>query len=100
MPSPTTPGGCCSTASPAGVPRGSSPPGPAGGIVEVHVPATLLAELIAEGRSPEPTVAPWAAVLADIAGQYGARNRRDLDAHPDDRLPHTALRRHIQIRDR
>jgi len=81
-------------------PEGLLTTGPAGGIVEVHVPATLLAELIAEGRSPEPTVAPWAAVLADIAGQYGARNRRDLDAHPDDRLPHTALRRHIQIRDR
>jgi len=81
-------------------PEGLLTTGPAGGIVEVHVPATLLAELIAEDRSPEPPVARWAAVLADINGQYGARNRRDLDAHPDDRLPRADLRRHTQIRDR
>ena len=81
-------------------PEGLLTTGPAGGIVEMHVSAKRLAELIAEGRSPEPTVARWAGVLADIAGQYGARDRRDLDAHPDDRLPRTALRRHTQIRDR
>ena len=39
-------------------------------------------------------------MLADIARQYAHRGRRDLDAHPDDRLPHAALRRHTQIRDR
>ena len=39
-------------------------------------------------------------VLADIARQYRERDRRDLDAHPDDRLPRAALRRHTQIRDR
>ena len=81
-------------------PEGLLTTGPAGGIVEVHVPATLLAELIAEGRSPEPPVARWATVLADIAGQYGAQDRRDLDAHPDDRLPRASLRRHTQVRDR
>ena len=39
-------------------------------------------------------------MLADIAHQYAARDRRDLDAHPHDRLPRAALRRHTQIRDR
>jgi uncharacterized protein DUF222 len=81
-------------------PTGLTTTGPRGGIVELHIPAALLTELTSGGRATEPTVARWAGVLADIARQYRERDRRDLDAHPDDRLPRTALRRHTQIRDR
>jgi len=79
---------------------GPATTGPRGGIVELHIPATLLAELTSGGRTAEAAVAPWAGVLADIAHQYNQYDRRDLDAHPDDRLPRAALRRHTQIRDR
>ena len=81
-------------------PTGLATTGPRGGIVELHVPAALLAELTSDDRAAEPTAARWASVLADIARCYGARDGRDLDAHPDDRLPRAALRRHTQIRDR
>jgi hypothetical protein len=73
--------------------------GPPGGIVELHVPAALLAELARGGEAAPPT-AEWAGVLADIVRQFGECHRRDLDAHPDDRLPRAALRRHTQVRDR
>jgi hypothetical protein len=81
-------------------PTGLATTGPRGGIVELHIPATLLTQLAQDDRTAEPAVARWAEVLADIARQYSDRDRRDLDAHPDDRLPRAALRRHIQIRDR
>jgi hypothetical protein len=81
-------------------PTGLTTGGPPGGIVEIHIPATLLAELTRDDRVVEPAAARWAAVLADIARRYGERDRRDLDAHPDDRLPRAALRRHTQVRDR
>jgi len=81
-------------------PIGLTAGGPRGGIVELHVPVTLLAELTNSAGATEPAVAPWTAVLADIGRQYAARDGRDLDAHPDDRLPRSALRRHTQIRDR
>ena len=81
-------------------PTGLAATGPRGGIVELHVPAALLAELTSGAPAAEPAVARWAGVLADIARRYGERDRRDLDAHPDDRLPRAALRRHTQIRDR
>ena len=81
-------------------PTGLGTTGPRGGIVELHVPAALLAELTLDGRTAEQAVADWAGVLADIARQYGGRHQRDLDARPGDRLPHAALRRHTQIRDR
>ena len=74
--------------------------GPRGGIVELHIPAALLTELTGGDRPAKPGLARWAAVLADIARQHRERDRRDLDAHPDDRLPRAALRRHTQIRDR
>jgi len=69
-----------------------------GGVVEIHVPATLLAELAADPASCR----EWAGVVADIAGQYAQRDRHDevLASRPDDRFAHAALRRHIQIRDR
>ena len=81
-------------------PTGLAATGPRGGIVELHIPAALLAELTSDARTAEPAVARWAGVLADIARQYGDRDQRDLDAHPGDRLPRAALRRHTQIRDR
>ena len=105
--------------------------GPAGGIVELHIRAESLPELVAETvGSLERTVAAWATVVADIARRYTDRDQHDrdrpdkpnrdepdrdkpdkpdgaqrdgrpeLDAHPDERLPRTALRRHVQIRDR
>ena len=81
-------------------PTGRTTTGPPGGIVELHVPAALLATLTNSGEDAGPGVARWAGLLADIARQYRERDRRDLDAHPDDRLPRAALRRHTQIRDR
>ena len=79
---------------PAGV-RGDGPPG---GIVELHIPETLLHELVAD----PPSCGVWAAVVADIAVQHADRDRHlaDLDARPGDRLPGAALRRHTEIRDR
>lgn len=94
--------------------------GPRGGIVELQVPASLLATLAADAEK----YGPWAGVIADIAGRFEARLatqsehpqaehpraergpdgrgllRADLDAHPDDRFPRAALRRHVQVRDR
>jgi hypothetical protein len=81
-------------------PMGLDTTGPRGGIVELHVPAALLAELTNGDRVVEATMSRWTGILADIARQYGGRDRRELDAHPDDRLPRAALRRHTQIRDR
>jgi hypothetical protein len=94
-------------------------------VVELHIPAESLPGLVAETvGSLERTVAAWTTVVADIARHYTDRNqpdrdkpdkpdrdtpggggagppgRTDLDAHPDERLPCTALRRHVQIRDR
>ena len=81
-------------------PTGLATSGPRGGIVELHIPAALLAELTSVAQAAEPAVERWTTVLADIGRQYDERDRCDLDAHPDDRLPRAALRRHTQIRDR
>ena len=81
-------------------PTGRATTGPPGGIVELQVPAALLATLTNSGEDAGPAVARWAGLLADIARRYRERDGRDLDAHPDDRLPRAALRRHTQIRDR
>ncbi|MBB6377188.1 hypothetical protein BKA01_004446 [Pseudonocardia eucalypti] len=68
-----------------------------GGIVELAIPATALARLT---KDPPPE---WAAVINDIATQC-AHTRGDpkarLDNAPERRFPGTALRRHVQIRDR
>jgi len=73
--------------------------GPPGGIVELHVPATLLREMVDGEVEPGEE---WAGVIADIARQCARRHEhlRDLDARPGDRLPAAALRRHTEIRDR
>jgi hypothetical protein len=81
-------------------PTGLAPDGPPGGVVELQVPAAMLPRLTRADRAVDPAVAAWAGVLADIARQHAERDRRDLDAHPDDRLPRAALRRHTEIRDR
>lgn len=70
--------------------------GPAGGIVEIHVPASLLHRLLGDGAGE------WAGVVADIAARHARRDDHlaDLDAHPARRFPTAALRRHTEIRDR
>lgn len=67
-----------------------------GGILELHVPATLLGAIAA---NPPPG---WAGVINDIAEQYATwpQHHHELDSRPTQRLPHAALRRHTQIRDR
>ncbi len=74
-----------------------------GGIVELHIPSTLLAELAAH---PE-TCGPWASVIDDIATQYHASVTNAPDGSggtggqdPSARFAGAVLRRHIQIRDR
>ncbi|MDN5931126.1 MAG: HNH endonuclease [Pseudonocardia sp.] len=42
----------------------------------------------------------WRSVVTDIARQYARRAGRDLDAHPEERFPRAALRRHVEARDR
>jgi hypothetical protein len=81
-------------------PRGLPATGPPGGIIELQIPATLLAELTTGDLGARPEAAAWAGVLADLARQHAERDQCQLDAHPDDRLPRAALRRHTQIRDR
>ncbi|MGH8920738.1 MAG: HNH endonuclease signature motif containing protein, partial [Actinomycetes bacterium] len=74
-----------------------------GGIVELHLPATMLTELASD---PE-ACGDWAAVITDLAAQYaiyhdqhtqgaGCGPRQD----PGARFAWAALRRHVQIRDR
>ena len=76
--------------------------GPRGGVVELQVPETTLDRLAADAQA----CGPWAGVVADIAAQHHRMHRdpaarlRDLDAHPRDRRPRAALRRHVQVRDR
>ncbi len=69
-----------------------------GGIVEIAVPASMLGELPALAAQ-HPT---WAWVLHGITGSWEHRDhaRAALDAHPQRRFAHIALRRHIQMRDR
>ncbi|WP_028923119.1 HNH endonuclease signature motif containing protein [Pseudonocardia acaciae] len=67
-----------------------------GGVVELHVPATLLHELA--GDPP----AAWAGVITDIAKQLADWPEREptLDGRPGRRLPTEPLRRDTQVRDR
>ncbi|MBP2366534.1 HNH endonuclease signature motif containing protein [Pseudonocardia parietis] len=67
-----------------------------GGVVELQVPADLLEQLAVHPP------AGWAPLIADLTTQYAQRDQlhTDLDEHPDNRLPHSALRRHVEIRDR
>jgi hypothetical protein len=77
---------------PAGQPPGTC----RGGIVELHIPAELLAALTGGGPGGLPAgLSRWAPVLADIAAQYADRARlpAQLDTRPRDRFPHTGLNR-------
>jgi hypothetical protein len=69
-----------------------------GGIVELLIPLTLLDQLTATPAQ----CGDWRAVIEDIAEQYRNRDQhlRNIDAQPNRRFPTTALRRHIQQRDR
>ncbi|MDT4923117.1 MAG: hypothetical protein QOG01_830, partial [Pseudonocardiales bacterium] len=72
-------------------PRGVVSPAQAvGGIVELHVPLTLLADPDLAGAHPG-----WADLLRDLARQYATRQRPAQD--PTARFPGRALRRHSQI---
>jgi hypothetical protein len=64
--------------------------------VELQVPLELLHRLAAE---PAPG---WQPLIADLAAQYAHRDQLQavLNAFPGARFPHTALRRHIEVRDR
>lgn len=69
-----------------------------GGIVEIAVPVVMLDQLPAlAAEHPD-----WAQVLHGIVGswQYREAAIATLDAHPDRRFAHAALRRHIHLRDR
>jgi hypothetical protein len=68
----------------------------AGGVVELQVPLELLRRLAAD---PAPG---WQPLIADLAAQYAHRDQLQavLNAFPGVRFPHTALRRHIEVRDR
>jgi hypothetical protein len=78
--------------------NGSSGPRCRGGVVEIHVRASLLAELVLRADLPP----PWIPVVADISRRYGEREQvlRRLDSHPLARFPGASLRRHVQMRDR
>ncbi|GAA5148619.1 hypothetical protein GCM10023321_11160 [Pseudonocardia eucalypti] len=68
-----------------------------GGIVELAIPATVLARLATD---PPPT---WAGVISDIATQYQHTHTTpdaDSEGQAGRRLPGHALRRYVQIRDR
>ncbi len=74
-----------------------------GGVVEIHVPATLLADLVSGATgADEQVLARWGPVIAGIARFYAGRDAhlRRLDAHPDDRFARAGLRRHVEMRDR
>ncbi|WP_169736574.1 HNH endonuclease signature motif containing protein [Pseudonocardia spinosispora] len=78
----------------------TGPPGyrAEGGIVELAIPSTALAQLT---KNPPQA---WAKVITDIATQYQQARERDpaekLDTQPGRRHPTNALRRYTQIRDR
>jgi hypothetical protein len=73
------------------------PSGRAGGqpargcVVELHVPARLLADAELADRHPE-----WAALLADLTAQYA--KRRPIAQDPRARFPGRRLRRRVQTR--
>ncbi|MGQ0482494.1 MAG: DUF222 domain-containing protein [Pseudonocardia sp.] len=97
-------------------PSGVRRDGPPGGIVELHIPLTLLDAL----RSGSTPAGDWTDLVADIATRHTAATSTDgtgtaatgtaatstggagadLDDHPAARLPRAALRRHTEIRDR
>ena len=88
-------------------PAGEAPARGRGGIVELHIPAALLADLAAHPDTGG-LGGQWAAVIVDIAAQYATYRAHQVrpDAgqpggqDPGARFAGAALRRHVQIRDR
>jgi hypothetical protein len=81
-------------------PRSSGrPPAVRGGVVELHV---TLEELERYGADPDPRLAEWAGVLAEIVAAWADRDRlrRLLAAHPGARFARGSLAEHVRIRDR
>ncbi|GAA5115004.1 DUF222 domain-containing protein [Pseudonocardia adelaidensis] len=70
-----------------------------GGVVELHV---TLEELQRYSTDPDPRLAAWAGVLAEIAAAWADRDRlrRLLAAHPHARFARGPLAGHVRIRDR
>lgn len=66
------------------------------GVVEIHVRAALLEDLV-DGGAGE-----WSALVADLVRQYADRERlrKVLRRYPGHRFASAALRRHVQVRDR
>jgi len=69
-----------------------------GGVVELSVHADVLALLAVDSD----VCGHWAAVVADIARQYAARDDgvARLDGRPAARFARAALARHVEVRDR
>ncbi len=90
----------------AGSPPASQAPA-RGGIVELHIPATLLTDLATHPETGSLS-GQWDAVIADIAAQYATYRAyqvppgtgRPSGQDPRARFAGAALRRHVQVRDR
>ena len=78
--------------------KGSSGRRCRGGVVEIHVRAALLAELVLRADLPP----PWIPLVVDINRRCGERESvlHRLDGDPLARFPGSGLRRHVQMRDR
>ncbi len=102
---PAIPEGTGSRGTGTGLPAAAVAPGRRG-IVELHIPATLLTELAAPAK--ECGTWQWATVITDLAAQYRAHHAhrardgagRAGEQDPAARFAGTVLRRHVQIRDR
>ncbi|MGH3828439.1 MAG: HNH endonuclease signature motif containing protein, partial [Pseudonocardiaceae bacterium] len=95
------------------IPEGEALVSGRGGIVELHIPASLLTELATHPHTREAD-GEWTTVIADLAAQYAtARTPGTQDTpgthqdtpgapgqDPAARFAGAALRRHVQIRDR
>jgi hypothetical protein len=81
-------------------PRSSGrPPAVRGGVVELHV---TLEELERYSTDPDPRLAEWTGVVAEIVAAWADRDRlrRQLAAHPGARFARGLLAEHVRIRDR
>ncbi len=84
--------------------RPTAPSAPAprtdGGVVELHITASLLTALASALIHDEHHA--WSDVITDLARQLADRRRLidALDAHPDSRHARGPLLRHLQVRDR
>jgi hypothetical protein len=79
-------------------PRSTSAGRTRGGIVEIHIPASVLTTLAADAAR----CGPCAGIVADLAAQYAGRHQllSRLDDNPRARFARGPLARHVQVRDR